>query len=274
MTAELAIPVHSPSTLCEPGWWHDVALPIIDEANWDDLDRYDADLKAHIAIFEVLGREDKIELVKAKRVVEKRRGELLGEPRPGTRNDIQPLPHEVEVGIHHTTATRYRRFAAAWPILEEHLLEATDTTQVSQRALLDLAKQVLEDPDKPVKSNGQKIPRAKRAKQIARLAEKGYRAGQISDKLGVSIETIQDIAKEYEIGLPLSGHHHKIDPNQVIDQVVVGLEASVFSLSLIEGMENQFDPLQIEYWVTSLDSSFPHLRKLRNQLKEMTHDQD
>ncbi|KKL23465.1 hypothetical protein LCGC14_2425110 [marine sediment metagenome] len=96
MGVELAIPV-AQAALIEPGWWHDVALPIIDEAEWDDLDRYSAELKAHIAIFELLGREDKIELLKAKRVVEKRRGDLLGPINPGRRTDLEPVTHESQV---------------------------------------------------------------------------------------------------------------------------------------------------------------------------------
>ena len=95
MSVELAIPSQSQSPLVEPGWWHDVALPVIDVAEWDDLDRYDAELKAHIAIVELLGREDKIELLKAKRVVEKRRGDLLDPSvTQGQRTDLGTYPHE------------------------------------------------------------------------------------------------------------------------------------------------------------------------------------
>ena len=272
MTVELAIPSQSQTTLVEPGWWHDVALPIIDKAEWDDLDRYDAELKAHIAIFELLGREDKIELLKAKRVVEKRRGTLLG-PLPGRPGRVK-VHHDGLLGISTSAVNNYRRLSAAWPVLETHLLKATESTEVSQRALLDLAKIALENEEPKVKTNGQKLPRVKRAKQIARLAEKGYRASQIADKLGVGVETIQSIANEYDITLPLAGRHHTIDPNEVIEQTVAGLEGSVTALETIRGMEDQIDRDHIEYWVTSLNNSLLRLRQLRNQLKEMTHAED
>jgi hypothetical protein len=79
----------------------------------------------------LLGREDKIELLKAKRVVDKRRGDLLGPPHPGTRNDIQPLHHDVEVGIHASTVTNYRRLATAWPILEPRRLQGQERPSAS-----------------------------------------------------------------------------------------------------------------------------------------------
>ncbi len=267
MTVELAIPV-AQTALVESGWWHDVALPIIDVAEWDDLNQYDAELKAHIAIFELLGREDKIELLKAKRVVDKRRGDLLGEAEHGGdhRSKEFQLPHEV-VEIHHTSATRYRRLAAAWPVLETHLLEATVSTEVSQRALLDLAKIALEDEEPTVKTNGQKIPRVKRAKQIERLAGQGHRASQISDKLGVAVETIQSIANEYDINLPLGKMHHTIEPNDVIEQIVAGLEGSVTALDVISGMYDQLDPAHLDYWISSLTKSLRKIQNLRARLK-------
>lgn len=53
-------------------------------------------LKAYIAIFELLGREDRIELKKAQRVVEKRRGDLLGlDTTPGGGNTN--LRHAVDI---------------------------------------------------------------------------------------------------------------------------------------------------------------------------------
>ncbi len=133
---------------------------------------------------------------------------------------------------------------------------------------------MLEDEEPKVKSNGRRIPRPKRAKQIARLAGKGHRASQISDKLGVTVETIQSIANEYDIVLPASSMPQTINPSDVIEQIVAGLEGSVTALDTIRVEEDQIDCDHIEYWVTSLDSSLLRLRQLRNQLKEMTHAED
>lgn len=272
MSAELAIPQPA-AEIVQAGWWHEVAQPIIEQSEWDDLEKYSKELKAYIGIFEALGREDKIELTKAQRVVEKRRGELLGEPEAGFHGNQHVVVSHEQPPFHKTSVNKYRRIAQAWPVLEDHLLSATDTKEVSQRALLDIARQVLEDPEEPPKSNGTKIPREKRAKQIARLAEKGYTAHQISDKLDVSASTIQSIASEYDITLPRAGTQHRIDPNDVIENVVTGLEASAFALEQIDGMEDRIDPEQVEYWATSLDNSFRRLRKLRKTLKEVTREQ-
>lgn len=269
MSVALSIPQNVAAPI-PTGWWHTEAQPLIDAADWDELNRYSDELKAAIALAELMGREDVIELQKARRVIEKRRGELLGPMRPGARHDLQPDDRDHQV--HRTTATNYKRIAQAWPILEPHLLEAQKSTEVSQRALLNIARSVLEDPDEPVKSNGQKIPRAKRAKQIAKLAEKGHTAEQISQKLGVSKTTITGIANEYNIALPLAKHHNTVDPNEVVDRVVSSLEVDVAALDLIRGNEAALDRSHIERWVNSLNESLSRLRQLANQLKkELTH---
>jgi hypothetical protein len=119
-----------------------------------------------------------------------------------------------------------------------------------------------------------KLPVEERRRQIRALVDKGFRASQIADKLGISVEHVQTIARNHDITLPVAKHSSTIDPNHVVESVVVGLEASVFSLDLIKGRYDQLDRNQIEYWVSSLKSSLPHIRKLRNDLsKELTHDQ-
>ena len=74
-----------------------------------------------------------IELLKAKRVVEKRRGDLLGARQPGHRSDLQPRYRDSEVELSQPTRSNYKRIAEAWPAIETHLLEATVSTEVSQR---------------------------------------------------------------------------------------------------------------------------------------------
>lgn len=275
MSVELAIP--SPvKEIVPPGWWHDVAQPVIESAESDDeLAGYSRELKAYIGIFEALGREDKLELVKAQRVVEKRRGELLtAEPYGGDRRseDFQVRRAEFEnSGLSAGSVSDYRRIAKAWPVIQDHLLAATDLREVSQKALLNIARTVLEDEGAPVPTDGLKIPRAKRAKQIEKLAAAGHTAAQIASKLGVSAETVRDIANEYEITFPLAGHQNRVDPNEVVERVISSLEADVLALDLIKGTEEQLDRSQVERWVNSLDDSLSRLRKLSNQLKELTH---
>ena len=64
-----------------------------------------------------------IELLKAKRVVDKRRGDLLDPTvTQGQRTDLGTSHHAEKFGCPSSTAANYRRLYAAWPVLEDHLL--------------------------------------------------------------------------------------------------------------------------------------------------------
>src|SRR5262249_53578873 len=89
----LPIPVVDRQVMAR-GWWLS-AEPIIEAATThDELDDYESDLELFIAILEAL-KQDAAEIEKAKRVIDRRRGELLGPPNPGRRTDLFHQPKEV-----------------------------------------------------------------------------------------------------------------------------------------------------------------------------------
>ncbi len=77
MTTALVVP--DPSTSVYPvGWWEKYALPAIEAAeSWEALDDMEAQLLGYISFIESKGK-DSLELEKALRIVERRRGEMLG----------------------------------------------------------------------------------------------------------------------------------------------------------------------------------------------------
>ena len=105
------------------GWWDTTFTPVVDAIDiWDDLDEVEARLLGYASAYEAMGL-DVLELEKAMRIVEKRRGELLGPTKQGTRHDLQLLPHAEEVVIPFATASRYRQIARHWDELYPYLLE-------------------------------------------------------------------------------------------------------------------------------------------------------
>ncbi|MFQ5823271.1 MAG: hypothetical protein ACE5JB_04375 [bacterium] len=54
------------------------------------------------------------EIEKALRIVEWRRGMILGNGEPGKRTDLQPVPCVGQVKIAKQTASRYRKIARYW----------------------------------------------------------------------------------------------------------------------------------------------------------------
>lgn len=137
MTTALAIP--DPRSQPVPsGWCESVAAPaILATQEWAQLDEYEGRLRAfasYIASFE----GDSLEFEKALRIVEKRRGDLLGEPEPGKRTDLQPLTCMEEVEASAATINRWRMIARNWEELWPVVLAATRRSDVTQAALLRL----------------------------------------------------------------------------------------------------------------------------------------
>lgn len=120
------------------GWWESTVWPVVQTCeSWDQLDEYEGQLVAMASLIEGMGG-DSLEFQKALRVVECRRGQLLGPPRPGRRTDLQPLTDMLEVDVNPMTATRYRQIASHWKTLFAYLLQQTDQRKVTQSHLLQL----------------------------------------------------------------------------------------------------------------------------------------
>jgi hypothetical protein len=112
-------------------------------------------------------------------------------------------------------------------------------------------------------------PAEVRAVQIAELAAKGYRADQIGEAIGISEGRVQQLASEHKIKF-LAGtiRAPRINNHKVLEQSVLGLEASAASLRTIgvslEGIEKE----EAKDWAASLSESIRIFNALRKKLQE------
>jgi N6-adenosine-specific RNA methylase IME4 len=143
VTDETALLVPDPRVSPVPaGWWDSHVRPTIAACeSWTQLNEYEGQLQAMASLIESLGG-DGLEFQKALRVVEARRGELLGPARPGKRTDLEPVPRVEqvdEVPLPKAAKTRYRQLAQHWETtLYPYLVHETDRRKVSQAHLLQL----------------------------------------------------------------------------------------------------------------------------------------
>ena len=147
MTTALVVP--DPRQQPVPkGWAADVAAPLIEAASWEELDEAEAQLMgmaSYIASFE----GDEVEFLKAMRIVEYRRGVLLGpDVTRGERTDLTS-PCVGKFDIPSQTASRYRKIARHWDVVWPHVLSAGSRWQVTQARVLRLIDGDHPDPAPP-----------------------------------------------------------------------------------------------------------------------------
>jgi hypothetical protein len=133
------------------GWAEVSVIPTVMEAAWEDLDEYEAGLRAMASYIESLEKGDAVELEKALRIIEARRGELLGigDGCVGRPKEITTRGNLSEVAA--ATATRYRKIARHWQTIWPEVARFTDRRDVSQAAVLRMIERI-EEAAKPVKS--------------------------------------------------------------------------------------------------------------------------
>lgn len=115
------------------------------------------------------------------------------------------------------------------------------------------------------------VTRDMRAQVIADLAEQGYSSRQMPVKVGVTEETIRQIARDYDIEIPadkIVGRTRRIDHTHIVSSTVIGLENTVSALAFLDF--NEVDPSEAGEWATSLSKSLSELRRFHNKIKEMT----
>lgn len=131
----LAIP--DPRQSPVPRGWFASFAPVADSLAWDALDEAEAQILAIASYLESFNG-DVVEFEKALRVIERRRGELLGtDVTAGTRTDLNT--HVKVDDISPMTASRYRAIARAWDRIWPHLLEASERRDVTQSRVLKIA---------------------------------------------------------------------------------------------------------------------------------------
>jgi phage N-6-adenine-methyltransferase len=136
MSAELAIVVPMPGTELVPaGWWEATVVPWADsQTEADMIKRADVELAGFEAAWRQMDK-DTLELTRARRYLEIRRGELLGKAemgRPGTHSKSSHASELLQKDLRH----RLRQLASDKPRAMEVLREAIDAEQVTRAALL------------------------------------------------------------------------------------------------------------------------------------------
>lgn len=120
------------------------------------------------------------------------------------------------------------------------------------------------------------MPIAARAEQIRTLAGRNFTSPQIADEVGVSAQHVREIARRTGVDIPadavFGGKFRKIDPNAVMDQVVLSAMPEPVVIARIAFSELDRD--RLDGWVSSLSDAIRSLTTIkRNLQKELTRDQ-
>lgn len=131
------LPVPMPGTDIVPhGWYESVVLPWADEqANGKDLREASAKLAGFAVAYRLMDG-DAIEFEKARRVLEVRLGELLGEGKRGQPGQAISHAREIDGGLDRNERHRFRQLAANRRGVLALLKKATREEEVTRAALL------------------------------------------------------------------------------------------------------------------------------------------
>lgn len=114
--------------------------------------------------------------------------------------------------------------------------------------------------------------RDQRADLIADLATQGYSSRQMPEKVGVSEETVRQIARDFGIEIPADKAIRKTrrhNSHRIASETVATLEGLAMGVRLIN--YDEIDPREAEQWAASLTDSLSELRRFHKQIKETTH---
>lgn len=119
------------------------------------------------------------------------------------------------------------------------------------------------------------LPIAQRAEQIRTLARRNFTSPQIADEIGVSAQRVREIARSIDVDIPadavFNGKFRKVDPNRVIESIVLNAQPSEVSLAHVAYSELDRD--RLEEWASSLSDAIRSLTTIkRNIQKELTRD--
>lgn len=115
--------------------------------------------------------------------------------------------------------------------------------------------------------------KAEKTEAIRELAEQGYRAEQIATRVGLTAPTVRVYANAAGIELPdkAIGKVAKINSRRVIEQTVLGLEASAQSLSTIPVSFDEITPEEASDWSEAVADALRIFRRFHKQLQEVSN---
>lgn len=120
-----------------------------------------------------------------------------------------------------------------------------------------------------VKAKKVPVDQPDRLTQISEMAAEGHNSRQIAKEVGVSDEYVRKLAREYDIEITadkLTGRRRRIDPNRIVNQLVLDVAAATSGLDLVEFPALNGDDL--EEWASSLSESLRTLDKFARRLKK------
>lgn len=120
-----------------------------------------------------------------------------------------------------------------------------------------------------VKAKKVSVDQPDRLTQISEMAAEGHNSRQIAKEVGVSDEYVRKLAREYDIEITadkLTGRRRRIDPNRIVNQLVLDVAAATSGLDLVEFPALNGDDL--EEWASSLSESLRTLDKFARRLKK------
>lgn len=121
-----------------------------------------------------------------------------------------------------------------------------------------------------VKGQAGPATRDQRADLIVKLANEGYSSRQMPAKVGVTEETVRQIAREYGIDIPADKaitRTRRINSTQLVVNTATALEGLVSGVELID--YDALDNAEVSQWATSLTDSMRVLNRFVKQIKEI-----
>jgi len=222
MANELIIP-DIRNTNLPVGWAEFSVIPVVMEAAWEDLDEYEAGLRAMASYIDSLEKGEAVEFEKALRIVEARRGELLGlEVTKGGRTD---LTTRGEVDVTSQTGSRYRKIARHWSVVWPEIVRSTERREVTQAAVLRMIERI-EEAAKPPKPEAKPEPKAS-PKEAEPEAGEGW--GEM-DLLAEFEKVVEEKGKLYDIIEHLE-KDDQVRENRALLSRIAGLEARIGQLT-------------------------------------------
>ena len=120
---------------------------------------------------------------------------------------------------------------------------------------------------------GQTGTKEAKTETIRELAEQGYKADQIASHVELTAATVRVYAKDAGIELPdrAIGKVRKIDNRRVIEQTVLGLEASAQAVSAVPVSFDGIDPDEASEWAEAVAEALRIFRRFHKQLQEVSN---
>jgi hypothetical protein len=124
-----------------------------------------------------------------------------------------------------------------------------------------------------IKGQSSAVTRDMRADMIRSLADQGYSSRQMPAKVGVTEETVRQIARDFGIEIQADkavSRARRHDSHRIASETVATLDGLAMGIELIN--YDDLDPEEARQWADSLNHSLRALNRFHKQIKETTHD--